>query len=323
MRTASGFTSAGPAGASASKRVPWAQVVIFSLLSYAIAWAVWSPLWPAMRESLRTGTTPTAFAAGGAVMLGMFAPAIAAIIMRLFVSREGFRGSIGIRRSWRYYAIAILGPVAFVTALVGVVAATGLGEFNPGGDLVRIYGLLLLVGVPIGAILAFGEEFGWRGYLLPRLLPLGERKASVIVGLIWAAWHLPVLLAGLNYPGENVLLIVGVFTLSAVVLSEVHTRMFVASGGSVLVVAFLHGSLNTFSDRFTDPAHLSGNPLLVSGGGLLGIGIMAAVVAIAYAVKERTSRATLVATSSIGDNDTPGPILPALLGSGQGPNAVT
>jgi membrane protease YdiL (CAAX protease family) len=59
--------------------------------------------------------------------------------------------------------------------------------------------------VPVGTALAFGEEFGWRGYLLPRLLPLGEVKAAIIVGLIWGPWHLPVLIVGLNYPGEPII----------------------------------------------------------------------------------------------------------------------
>ena len=45
-------------------------------------------------------------------------------------------------------------------------------------------------------IVAFGEEYGWRGYLLPRLMPLGEIKASLIVGVIWSLWHLPALAGG-------------------------------------------------------------------------------------------------------------------------------
>jgi membrane protease YdiL (CAAX protease family) len=53
------------------------------------------------------------------------------------------------------------------------------------------------------AVLTFGEEYGCRGYLLPKLLPLGEVKAAVIVGLIWGLWHAPLLLAGLNFADVN------------------------------------------------------------------------------------------------------------------------
>jgi len=123
---------------------------------------------------------------------------------------------------------------------------------------------LTFVGVPIGTLLAFGEEFGWRGYLLPKLLPLGEVKAALIVGLIWGPWHLPLLIVGLNYPGQPIIAVLAVFLLSATLLSFLHTRFYVASGYSLIAVALLHGSLNTFSDRLTDPEHLSGNPLIVS-----------------------------------------------------------
>jgi membrane protease YdiL (CAAX protease family) len=61
--------------------------------------------------------------------------------------------------------------------------AAGLSEFNPGTDqpLWYVLLLLLLVGTPVSSVLARGEEYGWRGYLLPRLLPLGEVKASIIL----------------------------------------------------------------------------------------------------------------------------------------------
>jgi membrane protease YdiL (CAAX protease family) len=45
----------------------------------------------------------------------------------------------------------------------------------------------------------FGEEFGWRAYLQPKLMPLGKRKAMLWMGLIWGVWHWPVILMGHNY----------------------------------------------------------------------------------------------------------------------------
>ena len=53
---------------------------------------------------------------------------------------------------------------------------------------------------PIANFLAtFGEEFGWRGYLLPKLMPLGGRKAMLLIGLIWGVWHWPVIFMGYEY----------------------------------------------------------------------------------------------------------------------------
>ena len=51
----------------------------------------------------------------------------------------------------------------------------------------------------LNAVSTFGEEFGWRGYLLPKLLPLGTRKAVLLSGVIWGVWHWPVILMGYNY----------------------------------------------------------------------------------------------------------------------------
>ena len=57
----------------------------------------------------------------------------------------------------------------------------------------------LLLAPLLNAIPTFGEEFGWRGYLQPKLLPLGARKAALLTGLIWGIWHWPVILMGYNY----------------------------------------------------------------------------------------------------------------------------
>jgi membrane protease YdiL (CAAX protease family) len=144
----------------------------------------------------------------------------------------------------------------------------------------------LISGVTIGAVFAFGEEYGWRGYLLPRLLPLGEFRASLLVGVIWAFWHTPALLAGLNYPGSTPGAAILVFVVVVTAMSFIFTRFFVASGGSVVVVAVLHGSFNSFNDRLIGPQHMVGNPLVVSMGLVAGALLVLAVVVI-YALPRR------------------------------------
>jgi uncharacterized protein len=267
--------------------VPWRDVIVFILLAYAVAWVLWSPLAPTIAETLSTGRAPQGFDAGARIAIGMYAPAMAALVMRLFVSREGLRGVLGARPKGRHIVAAVLLPIGIVLVLVGASTGTGLAESTPDGSWPRLLAILLLAGVPIGAVLAFGEEFGWRGYLLPKLLPLGEAKAAVLVGLVWGPWHLPALLAGLNYPGERVFALLAAFMLSVVVLSLLHTWFFVASGASLVIVALLHGSLNTFSDRLTDTEHLSGSPTLVNGGGVIASAILLAIVVVAYRYPKR------------------------------------
>ncbi|QRN83080.1 CPBP family intramembrane metalloprotease [Chloroflexota bacterium] len=57
----------------------------------------------------------------------------------------------------------------------------------------------MLLAPVLNAISTFGEEFGWRGYLQPKLMPLGARKAVLLTGVIWGVWHWPIILMGYNY----------------------------------------------------------------------------------------------------------------------------
>jgi uncharacterized protein len=269
-------------------KVAWRHVICFVLLAYGSAWAIWAALLgPTIMDALREGRTPDSFTATLAVTLGMYAPALAAVVMRLFISREGLRRALRPLPSLRMALGAVLIPMALILILVAIVTATNIGDATPAKPWGTLLAILTFVGVPVGAALAFGEEFGWRGYLLPKLLPLGEVKAALIVGVIWGPWHLPVLVAGLNYPGELIIAVLAVFLVSATLLSLLHARFYVASGYSLIAVSLLHGSLNTFSDRLTDQGHLSGNPLIVSGGGVIASALIAAGLFIAYHVLAR------------------------------------
>ena len=104
----------------------------------------------------------------------------------------------------------------------------------------------MLISPLLNTIPTFGEEFGWRGYLLPKLMPIGERKAVLLVGLIWGVWHWPVILMGHNYgldyfgaPFLGPLAMVW-FTLSLSVIFGWLT----AKSGSVWPAVIAHGAVN-------------------------------------------------------------------------------
>lgn len=275
-------------GQDAPRRVPWGQVTLFAGLAYGLSWSWWAPLVvPRLGMVSLSGRLPDLSHSQGLahLSLGMFGPLLAAVIMRLWVSREGLKGSLGVRRSWRYYLIAFAAPALFIAALIAVDHVSGLGRFIWSRSLPfwTAYPVVVLLNAVIAIPVALGEEYGWRGYLLPRLLPLGEIKATLLVGVVWATWHLPALAIGLNYPGEPLWAALLVFATNVLLLAFPFTWLYVASGGSPLVVAVLHATLDAAGDGFTTPAHIPhGRPLVVGGGGLVAATLMLVIVGIRY-----------------------------------------
>ncbi len=131
----------------------------------------------------------------------------------------------------------------------------------------------LVISAPINALATFGEEFGWRGFLLPELLALGKRKALLISSAIWGVWHWPMILMGHNY-GLNYwgypwlgLLVTVWFTLSI----GIYFGWLSLKGKSVWPAVLAHGSLNGLAS--IGALFLNGTPPLLLGpspAGLLG-----------------------------------------------------
>ncbi|MEW6357008.1 MAG: CPBP family intramembrane glutamic endopeptidase [Planctomycetota bacterium] len=272
-------------------RVPWREVLMFCVLAYAFSWLWWMPaILAQIRQRLTgmgtTGDPATTMGQLG-IAIGMFGPMIAAVIMRLFVSREGVKASLGLRSSWRCYLIAVMGPMLFVGMVILVNHVTGLGRFvwPSRRSFWPAYALIWISGIS-SAVFAVGEEYGWRGYLLPRLLRLGEIRATFAVGAIWAFWHLPVV--GFNYPGQNLLAALAVFTIFIILLAFPFTWLSVASGGSVIVVSVLHGMFNAHVDTLTTSATIpKGNALVVNGTGLTSAALLLLIVLAVYGIYKR------------------------------------
>jgi len=100
----------------------------------------------------------------------------------------------------------------------------------------------LIAGATINALLAFGEELGWRGLLQREWESLGAFASSALIGLVWGLWHAPLILMGHNFPGHPV---AGIFQMIAasvllgILISYVRLR-----AGSVIPAALMHGSVN-------------------------------------------------------------------------------
>lgn len=196
-------------------------------------------------------------------------------------------GTLGVIRSWRYYAVAVAAPAVSIAAVVFVDHVFGLGRFAPSRSLALAVPTVVFIGGALGLPLALGEEYGWRGYLLQRLLPLGEIKATLIVGLIWTVWRLPILLIGLNYPEQSLVKVLPVFGITVLLMAFPFTWLYMDSRASVIAVALMHSVLNATGDTFTSSRYLDGNPLVVSAGCLVAAAILLMIVLIGGALRYR------------------------------------
>jgi membrane protease YdiL (CAAX protease family) len=238
------------------------RVVTFFVLAYALTWAGWAPL---VASSL--GWTDTQFTP----YLHLFAslgPALAAVVMARAEGRASLR-RLASRLTLappRWIAAAICAPVALYLVAAGVLALLGYGV-DLGATGTSAEYPQLGIGTYVVANIFFygvGEELGWRGFALPRLQrSMSATTASLVVALGWALWHLPLFaFAGMSSMGLGaatgwlVSIVAGSFLMSA---------LFNASGGSVLVVALFHGTLDIL---MTSP---TGGPLQTVMGALLTI----------------------------------------------------
>lgn len=151
----------------------------------------------------------------------MFGPAIANVLTR-WITKEG-KQDLYLRPHfdqgrWKFFLAAwvlpgiltIFGMILFfllfpryfdanLSILTAQIDLAGMGEVNV-WLIVGIQTLQAILIAPLlNAIPTFGEEFGWRGYLQPKLMPIGGRKTILLSGVIWGIWHWPVILMGYNY----------------------------------------------------------------------------------------------------------------------------
>ena len=133
----------------------------------------------------------------------------------------------------------------------------------------------LLAGITVNAIAAFGEEYGWRNYLVGAMRGLKFWKAALFIGIVWGIWHFPLILMGHNYPNEpywGVLLMVVMCILLGII--ELY---FVLKSKSMIVAAILHGTINAVSGT-TIYFTLGGNDFLNGMAGLSGFIVMAVTI---------------------------------------------
>jgi membrane protease YdiL (CAAX protease family) len=223
----------------------------FFSLTYIISWGIWIPLVTYYYLSpfpVSLASTPILLIL--CAFLGFFGPTFAALIMAgLERGRSEIKSLLLGWKRWRvgiqWYLVILVSQV--VIDLVGTqvcISAFGLTPEVNWSAWAVVFPTFLRAALIGGAI---AEETGWRGYALPRLLKSKSAlTSSLTIGLIWAAWHLPIsLIPGANFPVPLSPLVFGVFSLNAVFLSVIMTWLFTNTRGSIFICYLYHALLNT------------------------------------------------------------------------------
>ncbi|MBM6589498.1 CPBP family intramembrane metalloprotease [Brevibacterium sp. RIT803] len=291
--------------------VPWLEFAVFVAVAVILAWLVCLPLWLS-GEGLGD---PVLVQVSGMAM--MFTPLIAVVVAMIVQRRRAGEPRASIVRYLGIWPLRPFGRVLGMTALaffgifVLVAAAylvgaafgwmqvdlLGLSGFKtqlshlPGLDEVPValavigYLLIMALGSALNVIVAFGEEVGWRGWLLTSLRPLGTWPALLIVGVIWGLWHAPLILLGYNFARPD---ITGVaFMVGGCIMLGILFGWLRLRTGSVWPAVAAHAALNGSAGMllglFIDGSASTPDMALVSFLGVSGWIVSAIVIAILFA----------------------------------------
>jgi membrane protease YdiL (CAAX protease family) len=253
----------------------------FFLLAYAGSWLISTPSLLSVWGVLQ-GDYTSVF-----ILKPFVGPTLAALIMTGIIE-----GKAGLRRlrkrlrqrraDWRWY----------LCVLVGIPALLLLGIIVQPGTFANVHGLtpVLFVSYPVYLFVVFfgvalPEEIGWRGFALPRLQPrYGPLWGTLLLGILWACWHLPYFLTpdhggGPGSSWATVLTTFVLFLLFVLALAIIFTWVFNHTRGSIFFANVLHASIDT--------PQLVWVPLFVGVGetslnlaGLIGFGVPALLIVI-------------------------------------------
>ncbi len=227
----------------------------------------------------------------------MFIPTISVLIIEKLIYKEEIRKKLLISfKLNKWFLVAwLIPPVLSILSIVIALSFSGV-SFSPNMDgmfdrysnllsteqimemresfdempfhpfwIILIQGLL--AGITINAIFGFGEELGWRAFLLRRFNNRNFIKASLIIGLVWGIWHAPIILMGHNYPSYPVFGVL-MMTTWCILLSPLFLYITIKSK-SVIAASVMHGTLNATAGLSLIILQ-GGNELLIGVTGLAG-----------------------------------------------------
>jgi uncharacterized protein len=231
-------------------------LVTFFVLTYALMWACFISV-------AVTGIPIYAPLGGALVLLGTFAPSLVALwLTKRAEGDSGVRALLGgvfkwqVPARWYLFALAYIPAIKLTAALIHRLATGAWPRF---GDDPWYF---ILGAIAVSTPFQAGEEIGWRGYALPRLAArFGLARASILLGLIWAFWHLPqFFIPEVDTYGQSFF----VFVLQVTALSVAMAWLYARTNGSLLLVMLLHAAVNNAKDIVPSALPGASNPFALS-----------------------------------------------------------
>jgi uncharacterized protein len=218
----------------------------FFWLTYIMSWILWIA---AAAISRGSASQPFGLVAisGLLYLLGVFAPSLVALALTaradgreatLALLHRTVKWSVGAR--WYVFAVGYMATIKLTVALLLRIATGAWPAF--GQEPVYIMAIAIVFSTPVQA----GEEIGWRGYMLPRLSTrVGLPIASILVGIVWACWHLPFFfIPGTDKSGQSF----PIYLLGTTALSIAMAWVYWRTNGSLLVTMLMHAAINNTKD---------------------------------------------------------------------------
>lgn len=253
------------------------SLVSFFVLTFAVTWTCFITL---VRSTNAAPGAPSPPWHHVVLMLGIFAPALVALA--LTVRGEGSAG-VGtllgrIARfnvDARWYAFA-LGYMVVIKLVAALVHRAVLGTWPQLGTEPWF---VMLAAIPVSTFVQAGEELGWRGYALPRLAErFGLGPAAIVLGVFWAAWHLPLFyLVGADTHGQSFV----VYLFQVIAISVAMAWLYWRTHMSLILVMLMHAAINNTKDIIPSLPRAAADPFSPHASSIawIGVAVMWAVAA--------------------------------------------
>ena len=289
------------------------RIVLYLAITFIVTYALEIGL---IRPMITGENTQLAMLGQSLISTAMFIPAIGVLLTRL-ITKEGYRNTFlqlpKLKSHLGYYLFAWFGPAVLTIIGTTLYFVLNPGQFDPGlSRLAKAYentgvdmtasklqttmliqiATAFVIGPLVNALNCFGEEWGWRGYLLPKMSTKFKILPMLLInGVIWGVWHAPLTALGHNYgtgypgfPFTGILAMVIFCTVLGTILSYLTIKT-----NSCVPAIFAHSSINSIAAVGIYYSVDGGNPFVgpAPTGIIGGIGfIIVAIVLCAKLVKD-------------------------------------